>query len=244
MKREVQNVLLFLFGGAIVKISLDGSFVRYVKPSLHPYLLIAGVLIVVLAAASIVADIRRGGPTDGHDHDARPYWLLLVPIAVILLVAPPALGVSAVGDRSVDAVSTHEKTPFPPLPDGQAPDVPLLDVVQRAVRDSEDSLDGREISVTGFAVATANGGSPRVDGTTDGLDLARVLIICCAADARSIRIHLDSNSTALEDVPDGTWLQLTGTVDASTATEATAFTPTMTVSTARRIDPPTNTYAY
>ncbi|MBY4127701.1 TIGR03943 family protein [Rhodococcus fascians] len=244
MKREVQNVLLLLFGGAIVKISLDGSFVRYVKPSLHPYLLIAGALIVALAAASIFADIRRGRPIDGHDHDARPYWLLLVPIAVVLVVAPPALGVSSVGDRSVAAVSSTEKTPFPPLPDGQSPDVPLLDVVQRAVRDSEGSLDGREISVTGFAVATANGGSPRVDGTTDGLDLARVLIICCAADARSIRIHLDTNSVALESVPEGSWLQLTGVVDASTATEATAFTPTMTVSTARRIDPPTNTYAY
>ena len=247
MKREVQNVLLLLFGGAIVKISLDGSFVRYVKPSLHPYLLIAGVLIVALAAASIFADIRRGRPVsehEGHDHDARPYWLLLVPIAVVLLLAPPALGVSSVGDRSVAAVSSTEKAPFPPLPEGQSPDVPLLDVVQRAVRDSEGSLDGREISVTGFAVATANGGSPRVDGTTDCIDLARVLIICCAADARSIRIHLDTNSAALQTVPDGTWLQLTGIVDASTATEATAFTPTMTVSTAQRIDPPTNTYAY
>ncbi|KQU56978.1 hypothetical protein ASG84_18310 [Rhodococcus sp. Leaf278] len=246
MKREVQNLLLLLLGGAMVKISVDGSFVRYVKPSLHPFLLTAGVLIVVLAVASIVADIRRGGPDDGdgHDHDARPYWLLLVPVAVILFIAPPALGVSAVGDRSVTSAADQQKTAFPPLPSEPAPEVPLLDVVQRAVRDSERSLDGREIRVTGFTVATANGGSPRTDGTTRGLDLARILIICCAADARSIRIHLDAGSDALDDIPDGTWVQIQGVVDAATATEDTAFTPTMTVSTVERIEAPANTYAY
>ncbi|WP_415975601.1 TIGR03943 family putative permease subunit [Rhodococcus sp. 077-4] len=246
MKREVQNLLLVLLGGSMVKISLDGSFVRYVKPSLHPYLLAAGVLIVALAAASIVADIRRGGAGegDGHAHDSRPYWLLLIPVAVILFIAPPALGVSAVGDRPVTAVSAEQKTAFPTLPDEPVPEVPLLDVVQRAVRDSEGSLDGREISVTGFAVATAHGGSPRADGSTSGLDLARVLIICCAADARSIRIHLDAGSAALDEIPDGTWLRISGTVDSATATEKTAFTPTMTVSSVERIEAPANTYAY
>ncbi|MFI8567128.1 TIGR03943 family putative permease subunit [Rhodococcus sp. NPDC078407] len=246
MKREVQNLLLLLVGGAMVKISADGSFVRYVKPSLYPFLLAAGVLIVALAVASIVADIRRGGPDagDGHGHDARPYWLLLVPVAVILFIAPPALGVSSVGDRSVTSAADRQQTAFPPLPSEPVPEVPLLDVVQRAVRDSERSLDGREISVTGFAVATANGGSPRVDGTTDGLDLARILIICCAADARSIRIHLDAGSATLDDIADGTWLRISGTVDATTATADTRFTPTMTVSTVERIEAPENTYAY
>ncbi|OZC95521.1 TIGR03943 family protein [Rhodococcus sp. 06-235-1A] len=245
MKREVQNLLLLLLGGATVKISMDGTFVRYVKPSLHPYLLTAGVLIVALAIASIAADIRRGGPAgDGHDHDSRPYWLLLIPLAVILFVAPPALGVSAVGDRSVTSAADRQRTAFPPLPNEDAPEVPLLDVVQRAVRDTENSLDGREIRVTGFAVATASGGSPRVDGTREGLDLARVLIICCAADARSVRIHLDAGSGALDGIPDGTWLEISGTVDAATATEETAFTPTMTVLSVERIEAPANTYAY
>ncbi len=245
MKREVQNLLLLFLGGATVKISLDGTFVRYVKPSLHPYLLAAGVVIVALAIASIVADIRRGGPgDDGHDHDSRPYWLLLVPLAVIVFIAPPALGVSAVGDRSVTSAADRQRTAFAPLPDEDAPEVALLEVVQRAVRDTEGSLDGREIRVTGFAVATANGGSPRADGTREGIDLARILIICCAADARSVRIHLDAGRVALDGIAEGTWLRVSGTVDAATATEQTAFTPTMTVSSVERIEAPENTYAY
>lgn len=242
MKREVQNVLLFLLGGAMVKISVDGSFVRYVKPSLHPFLLAAGVLIVALAVASIVADIRAGGPTDdGHGHDSRPYWLLLVPAAVIVIVAPPALGVSAVADRTVTVETAPERTAFPPLPGEPVPEVPLLDVVQRAVRDSLNSLSQRSIRVTGFLVDTANGGSPRPDGSRDGVDLARILIICCAADARSIRVHLDGN---IGDVGEGAWVEITGVVDPSTATVDTGYTPTMTVTDAVEIEPPDNTYAY
>lgn len=225
MKRETQNVLLVLVGGAMVKIALDGSFVRYVKPSLHPYLLISGVVIVGLALAAIVRDVRRGGPAEnGHSHSSRPYWMLLVPAALILFVAPPALGVSSVSDRVVES-GPLERTAFPPLPDGDAPEVPLLDVVQRAARDSTGSLDGREITVTGM----------RVDNPDGTVDLARILIICCAADARSIRIHLDRNL-------DGDWLRVRGTVGESSL--ETGNIPTMTVTGVEQIPAPENTYAY
>jgi uncharacterized repeat protein (TIGR03943 family) len=226
VRRETQNVLLILVGGAMIKISLDGSFVRYVKPSLHPYLLISGVIIVLLAIAAIVRDVRRGGPEDdhGHEHSSRPYWLLLVPAALILFVAPPALEVSAVPDRSVTA-GPLEREAFPPLPTGDAPEIPLLDVVQRAARDSTGSLDGREITVTGM----------RVENPDGSVDLARVLIICCAADARSIRIHLD------RDIG-GDWLRVRGTVGQSSP--ETGNIPTMTVTGVEHIPAPENTYAY
>lgn len=235
MTRETQNVLLILVGGAIVKIDLDGSFVRYVKPGLHPYLLISGVFIVTLAAAAIVRDIRRGGPEDddpshsshsqsSHAHSSRPYWMLLVPAALILFVAPPALGVSSVSERVVTA-GALERTAFPPLPDGDAPEIPLLDVVQRAARDNTGSLDGREITVTGM----------RVENPDGSVDLARILIICCAADARSIRIHLDRPVQ-------GDWVRVRGTVGESTPD--TGNVPTMTVTGVEQIPEPANTYAY
>lgn len=229
MKREVQNVLLLLLGGALLQIALNGDYVRYVKPSLQPYLVISASFMVVLAVAAIVRDVRRGGPghdhADGsHAHSSRPYWMLLVPAALILFVAPPALGVSSVSDRVVTADSL-EKTAFPPLPDGDAPEVPILDVVQRAARDNTGSLDDREITVTGFVV-------PNDDGSTD---LARVLVICCAADARSIRIHLDRPI-------DGEWLRVRGTVAPSSP--ETGNIPTMTVTGVEHIPTPENTYAY
>ncbi|MFD4365941.1 TIGR03943 family putative permease subunit [Rhodococcus sp. NPDC058521] len=244
MSREVANVLLLLTGGALLKITVDGTYVRYVKPGLFPYLLAAGAVIVLLAAVAIARDIRAGRAADdhtgGHTHSARPYWMLLAPVTVVLFVAPPALGASSVGTPTAreEPVVASEMTAFPPLPGGDAPEVPLLDVVQRAARDSTGSLDGREITVSGFAVETSNGGSARMDGTREGLDLARVVIVCCAADARSVRLHLDGK---LGEIPQGTWLSVTGVVRPDSAP---ARTPTLTVTGVERIPAPDNTYAY
>lgn len=225
MSRETQNVLLLLLGGAILQISIGGTFVRYVKPSLHPYLLASGFVIVTLAVAAIARDVRRGGPSkDEHEHSSKPYWMLLVPAAVILFVAPPALSVSALPDRGVTTEAVDRKT-FPPLPDGDAPEVEFLDVVRRAAQDDSGSLDGREITVTGMRVVNP-------DGT---VDIARVLIVCCAADARSIRIRLDRPV-------EGEWLRIRGTVAQSS--RATGNVPTMTVTGVEQLPVPQNTYAY
>ena len=220
MKRETQNVLLMLVGGAVVKIAFDGSFVRYVKPSMHPYLLVSGVFMIVLAVAAMVRDIQRGGPEDHeeHGHSSRPYWMLLIPAALILFVAPPALGVSSVSERVVTAGPLE-----------RSPEVPMLDVVQRAARDNTGSLKDREITVTGFVVENSDG----------SVDLARILIVCCAADARSIRIHLDTGSNAWAE---GDWLRVRGTVGQSSP--ETGNVPTMSVTGVEQIPAPENTYAY
>lgn len=56
MKRETQNLLLLLIGGAVLWIALDGSYPRYVKPSLYPFLLFSG---VVLCSAGTGGDRAR-----------------------------------------------------------------------------------------------------------------------------------------------------------------------------------------
>ena len=63
MRRETQNVLLVLVGGVLIKIVLDGSYLRYVTPWSAPALLAGGVVIVGLALVAIVRDVRAdAGP--------------------------------------------------------------------------------------------------------------------------------------------------------------------------------------
>lgn len=252
MNRETANVLLLLVGGALLKVCLDGSYVRYVRPSFLPILVVGAVVILVLAVSAVVRDVRRGRAEEsvdghGHAHGTRSYWLLLVPAAVVLFVAPPALGASSVGISSMQSGPTQSGSPrmtaFAPLPPGPAPEVSLREVVQRAVTDSTGSLDDRVISTVGFVVPTADGGS--AGGAPGGLDLARILIVCCAADARTVRIHLDGDLTgSSESLPTGTWLKVTGVVDTGSATAANGYTPTFRMSSAQQIPEPENTYAY
>lgn len=60
MRRETQNLLLVLLGGALLKIAFTGVYLRYVKPSLLPWLVLAGVVMVALAGTAIWRDIRAG----------------------------------------------------------------------------------------------------------------------------------------------------------------------------------------
>lgn len=235
MSRETENALLLMIGVSTVIIVATGSFTRYVKPTLLPYLIATAVLLVVLALAAIVRDIRHG-PSDEHDHEhahrSGTAWLLLIPIALLAFVVPPAIRPDA---ASVAPVSTDVlRRPFPPLPDGSPPELSLPDVLIRIAQDSAHTLDNRTIKVTGFTM--------RDGGRTY---LARIVIICCAADAQLARIGLAGPAAdTVASYPGNTWVTVEGNVPAGQNDSGRRTIPTMTVLTAARTDPPPHQYAY
>jgi uncharacterized membrane protein YcgQ (UPF0703/DUF1980 family) len=151
MGKETQSVLVALLGGVLIGITVSGRFTNYVKPGFGPLLLASGIILLLVAAFSLVqvvrADRRRSpgadpvtatgdaaggahrnlptgvahdhtgdetevdahGPSGdegddvdahGHTHDgSRAPWLILVPVMVLLLIAPSALGADAVARR-------------------------------------------------------------------------------------------------------------------------------------------------
>ena len=194
MSRETENTVLLLVGISIAMITVSGAFTRYVKPGLLPWLAASAVLLIALALLAIIGDIRRGGPrtsdqpsdhSEAHPHRAGIVWLLVVPILVLIFVTPPALRPSAAAP-SVTAVSNDVlNRAFPPLPPGNAPEVSLPEVLMREAQDTTGSLTNRSITVTGFVLNEAQ-----------GVDLGRIVIICCAADAQLARIHLRGPAAA------------------------------------------------
>lgn len=240
MRRETQHVLLVLLGGALLRIAADDTYLRYVRPS-HRWLLIAaGVVIVTLAVVALVRDLRDRGPeSDGHaltdcghgDQGAAERhvpWLLLAPVLVIALVAPPALGADSVTRAGARNAVVRDGDVFPPL----APNAELTvaEFVQRAAWDTSGSLDGREVTLTGFTVRRGA-----------AVELARLTIACCAADARPHRIRLVGD---LGDPPQDIWLRVRGTVQSGSATAATGYVPALTVSTAEVVAAPPDPYEY
>lgn len=90
MNRETENVLLLLVGVSGVLVVSTGTYLRYVKPTLLPWLLAGAAVIIVLALSAIAGDIRRGGSAPGgHTHRAPAFWLLALPVVVLLFVTPP-----------------------------------------------------------------------------------------------------------------------------------------------------------
>lgn len=230
MKRETQHVLLLLLGGALLRIAADDTFLRYVRPSHRWLLLAAGTVMAVLAVVALVRDLRGARTTDGHDHAGHVPWMLLLPVLVIALVTPPALGADAVTRSGSRNAVVQSSDVFPALPPGEAPALPVAEFVQRAARDTTGTLDGRAVTLTGFAVRRGA-----------AVDLARLTISCCAADARASRVRLIGD---LEPVPPDTWMRVSGTVQPGSATAATGYVPALTVGTVEIVPAPPDPYEY
>jgi uncharacterized repeat protein (TIGR03943 family) len=235
MRRETENTILFLVGLSIGLITLTGAFTRYVKSSLLPWLVLTAVLLVGLALVGMIGDIRRGGAghdDDGHSHRAGIVWLLVVPIVLLIFVTPPPLrpqGATRVTNVSNDVL----RRAFPPLPPGRAPEVSLPDAVMRAANDSSGSLTNRLVTITGFVL-----------NEPGGADLARIVIICCAADAQLARIHLrDHDGSAGFRFADNTWLRVEGEVIPAVRQPHTAPIPTLRAVTVTPVNAPANQYA-
>lgn len=208
MNKQAQAVVLLLVGGAVLRASLTGQYLNYVKPGLQPYLVAAGAILVVAGIFTLWYELRpdTGPEAHGHgdDHDdghghahggPKVAWLLLAPVLGLLLFAPPALGSYAAG-RSGSAVVA--RSDYAPLPAGDPLTLTMLDYASRAVFDQGASLGERRIRLTGFAMR----------GPQGSWLLARMMVSCCAADARPVKIALGG------DLPDGLaeeqWLQVTG----------------------------------
>ena len=242
MRRETQNILLVLLGGALLKLALTGTYLRYVKESLQPWLVGTGVVMVVLAAVSIVRDIRAGqAQPDGHEHGAvehgghehgtsRSPWMLLLPVLAVFLISPPALGADTVNrsDRNA-AQEARASNGFAPLPSDEVVPLTITEFVTRTAWDDSGSLDDRTVKLTGFVV--------RKDAD---VFVARLTISCCAADASPVKVKMVGQDFAA--LPTDQWVEATGRVVPGSATKESAFVPTFTVSQVVPITTPEDTY--
>ncbi|MEU8661791.1 TIGR03943 family putative permease subunit [Actinoplanes philippinensis] len=219
MSRITQAVVMLLFGGAIIKSTVTDTFLRYVKEGLRPFLLAAGLLLVAAAIMTIWYDLRaarlRKADTalahhdddDGHGHaghEPRVGWLILAPVMALLLLSPPALGSFAAGQSG--SVGPAAASDYPPLPAGDPVEVGLLDYAGRAVFDGGRSLSGRTVKLTGFI-------TPGPDGKPM---LARMVLACCAADGRPIKIGMTG---APIDAPPDAWVDVEGVYSPEVGTD-------------------------
>lgn len=188
MRRDTANVLLLLFSAALTKLALTDAHLRFVKPSLQPYLLASALVIGALAVLSLVRDVLRGRPAHddhGHEHGGRSLWLLLLPILALVLVLPAPLGADKV--RRSANVDPAQQSYFSPLEPG-VNEMPFSEFVVRARWDQTGTLIGREVLLTGFIVHD-----------DDHTLLARLAISCCAADAQPFAVELESDDDDLAD---------------------------------------------
>jgi uncharacterized repeat protein (TIGR03943 family) len=202
MNRSAQGTILLLVGAAVFRASVTDLYLRYVKQGLRPFLIAAGVLLIAGGVMTLWYEFK-GVKEDDHGHRLGTAWLLVVPVLALLMVVPPALGSFAAGRTGT---SLPQASDFGPMPAGDPAKISVIEYASRAVFDHGRSLGERRVRMTGFLVPGPNG----------QVYLTRMILTCCAADARPVKVGLTG------DVPTGlkpdTWVDVTGqyTVKAGT----------------------------
>jgi len=199
------GTISMLVGAVVLRLTFTDTYRRYVQPAMGKWLLIAGFALILLGLVTLVNALRNVEPEEAHGHDHEHShsvgvgWLLLAPIAALLLVAPPTLG--AYGVNRAGAVHVKPgKAFFKPLRKQDAPvQMPLLEYIERALEHSGASFHGVPVRLTGF-VAGAE---------ADGFRLARYQIACCAADATAVEMQVVGTSGTPPS--DDQWVVVTGT---------------------------------
>ncbi|RKT19461.1 putative repeat protein (TIGR03943 family) [Streptomyces sp. 1114.5] len=165
------------------------------------------------------------GHGKGHDHDHGPRvaWLLAVPAVLLLCFTPPPLGSFTASRDGTDAVvepARYTDLSEQPAAPGSAAGasgasvtlptpMSLTEFIGRS-RDPQKSLAGRKVRLTGFVSPGAQPGE---------WYLNRLVVSCCAADARRLRVlvHASGPAPAADS-----WVDLTGTWKPTPDAPATA----------------------
>jgi uncharacterized repeat protein (TIGR03943 family) len=204
-EEQTRSLLLVVLGATVVWLWWSGQALNYVRPGLAPWLLAGGVVVGLLGllpplgllGKEVAAD-HRGGH---HQHRGRVGWLLLVPVLVVMLVQPAALGSYAASSRAAVPGGGHQGG-FQPLaaPVRGAVPMSMAEFVTRAVRDPDQSLAGVRVRLVGFVAPS--------EGQEGGYRLTRFVIFCCAADAEALQavVRGDATPRARDQ-----WLEVEGT---------------------------------
>ncbi|MFJ4617682.1 TIGR03943 family putative permease subunit [Streptomyces sp. NPDC088812] len=174
-----------------------------------------------------------GYEDDGHGHAHHPAgprlaWLLTLPALALLLFPPPALG-SYSAEREAAQQAAQGVGTFPALPAGDPLDLTLSEFSSRAIYDSDRSLKGRTVRLTGFVTR----------GDDGAWYVTRLAVACCAADATTGKAEVRDADAPTVD----TWVTVTGTWHPKgTLGSEKAWPPVIDAVSVQRIEQPADPY--
>ncbi|CRK55561.1 hypothetical protein [Alloactinosynnema sp. L-07] len=272
MRRETQNILLILVGGALLKISFTSTYLLYVKPAHQPWLIGGGLVMVILAAVSIARDLWPAKPTAavstastdgdstaefaadghaaghddsghaGHDHDDDGEHHHPARSAWLLLMPVLAIFLIAPPALGADSVMRNDN---------------------RAAASRSSGTDGSSlfpplpkgdvvsIAMSDFAARAAWDSGKSLDNRTvklTGFVVAQgetrylARLSIACCAADAFPVKVKLDGPGAGGLANDTWLEVTGQVQPGTATKDTDYVPSLTVDGMVQIPQPENPY--
>ncbi len=269
LQRYVFAGILTIWGILLVFFCLSGRVGSYLHPTFHPWVLGAGVLLLLMAGGLLIfAEAGEDCCEPGCSQCGRtPFglvimaFILVVPPVVACFVSPSQFGANAVLNRGVvsDLSSLPAYQPYkePPLPgeEPQAQATPASTGADYIPRNASGQIKAEPIDLlyaveepamrTDFEnkeIEMIGQFMPAKGNNASGkrFSLVKMFIVCCAADARPVAVAVETPQGL--NVPDMTWVRVVGR--ATFPIEGGRMIPVIVAQSVERCDPPQDTFIY
>lgn len=198
MNRLGRASILILLGAVLGRLLFTGSYGWFVQQRMFIPLASASVVLLVFGAFEVVQGIREENQKNVVSRrSVAPFvgWLLLLPVLVLVVVAPTGLGAAA-ATRVETFTPTEQTDKFAPVDaSGEPVEMRVFDFLDRAIWDTERSLEGVPVRLEGLVVND--------ERFPDGFLLTRFLVSCCAADGIPLQVAVRGLDQPLDD---DTWV--------------------------------------
>lgn len=227
MANRCLSVMLVLVGISMVYVGFTGISVTWVTT--WPVVLVgAGILLIGVAVARCMVTFRVVDECECHAQQAvlelNPSWVHVVFIGSFILAMGMSGGSALLDPRVIEranqvvARGSGDPSSWPPLDPTTIPQLRIREVIARSGVPEDLRLRGQKFMVKG-----------QVSTRDDMRVLSRVVIICCAADARMYQVRLHDPKGILARVSDGMWVMVAAEFMPGTGTERNQWVPSIAV---------------
>lgn len=233
-----QSLILFGFGVYFCLIVFSGTVYRFVHERHIPLLLISALCFFIIGTVQLLHGIRHP-----HRHTRGFFSPGVFAAALIVMIITTGQEIRFSQFSHTDSAAGPNTAPFIPIPTEQP-----LSLEEGSIRMTEenfgpwlaelyanlDTWEGTPITLSGFVWKDAELFAP------DEFALARMMMICCAADMQPVGILAQWNGA--ESVTEDEWIELTGTVAKKSYPDG--FDPLIIVRTLKKAARPQREYIY
>lgn len=232
--RTAPSGLLLVLGVVVVELVRTDTHLRYVKDWLGLPLTVSGLLLALLGAAGVFAAFHPSARD--RPPPSAVGWLLVVPVGLILLVDPPALGSYGLQGRATVVAAPQQPLGSLPPPRDGAVELTLRDYARRVAFEPAGLADAH-LRLLGFAVPATPEETARHGR---GFYLTRIALNCCAADGQAVRVFIVTPTVPRAD----TWWEVEGRALLPSGAAASEVDAVLQAEQLEAVDEPHNPYSY
>ncbi|WP_411679554.1 TIGR03943 family putative permease subunit [Clostridium thailandense] len=232
-------ILLFAISFYFYRIVHLGEISMFINPNMNKYVIFASVSLSILGIFQIpkILNTPEGKPKFG-------YLIFAIPVIIGVLVNPIGLTQGITEAKGVnftqDSTAVSTKRIINNEIKNTNSEIIMNDknyfAFLNAISEEPNKFKNYKINLTGFVY--------RDENIKDGrFIIARMLMICCAADAQTVGLLCDYKGQKFDK---GTWVQVTGTLDTIyyDDNKQDSLIPLIKVKSVKKIEPPVSKYIY